>query len=102
MTIAATTSTEHRPLLPILLALSGAHLLNAFMWLMNEPVVEAGCFYDKLGSPVDINGVAIVKFASGALGSITIVGRSHPVSPAPRQGKPWANRRGKSRDPPLR
>jgi FSR family fosmidomycin resistance protein-like MFS transporter len=28
MTIAATTSTEHRPLLPILLALSGAHLLN--------------------------------------------------------------------------
>jgi predicted dehydrogenase len=53
---------------------SGAHLLNAFMWLMNEPVVEAGCFYDKLGSPVDINGVAIVKFASGALGSITIGG----------------------------
>jgi FSR family fosmidomycin resistance protein-like MFS transporter len=28
MTIAATTQTEHRPLLPILLALSGAHLLN--------------------------------------------------------------------------
>jgi FSR family fosmidomycin resistance protein-like MFS transporter len=28
MTIAATTRAEHRPLLPILLALSGAHLLN--------------------------------------------------------------------------
>jgi predicted dehydrogenase len=52
----------------------GAHLLNALMWLMDEPVIEVGCFYDKLEAPVDINGVAIVKFASGALGSITIGG----------------------------
>jgi predicted dehydrogenase len=53
---------------------SGAHMLNAMMWLMNEPVVEVACFYDKCGSPVDINGVAIVKFQSGALGSIAIGG----------------------------
>lgn len=55
---------------------SGAHVLNAMMWLMNEPVVEVSCLYDKCGSPVDINGVAIAKFASGALASIAIGGNS--------------------------
>lgn len=53
---------------------SGAHLLNAFMWLMNDPVVEVACFYDRCGSPVDINGVAIIKFQNGAMGSICIGG----------------------------
>ncbi|HEV8604703.1 MAG TPA: Gfo/Idh/MocA family oxidoreductase [Tepidisphaeraceae bacterium] len=53
---------------------SGAHLLNAFMWLMNEPVVEVACFYDCCGAPVDINGAAIVRFAGGAIGSIAIGG----------------------------
>jgi predicted dehydrogenase len=55
---------------------SGAHLLNAFMWLMNEPVVEVACFYNKVEAPVDINGVAIIRFASGVLGSIAIGGNS--------------------------
>lgn len=53
---------------------SGAHLLNAIMWLMNDPVVEAGCFYDRCGAPVDINGVAIAKFQNGAIASICIGG----------------------------
>jgi len=53
---------------------SGAHLLNAFMWLINDPVVEVACFYDTCGSPVDINGVAAVKFANGVMGSICIGG----------------------------
>jgi predicted dehydrogenase len=53
---------------------SGAHLLNAMMWLLNESVVEVACFYDKCGSPVDINGVAALKFESGALGSFAIGG----------------------------
>jgi predicted dehydrogenase len=57
---------------------SGAHLLNAFMWLMNDPVTEVACFYDKAGSPVDINGAAIVRFQNGALGSICIGGNSPP------------------------
>ena len=57
---------------------SGAHTLNAMMWLMNDPVVEVACFYDKCGSPVDINGVAIVKFQNGAMGSITIGGNCPP------------------------
>jgi predicted dehydrogenase len=53
---------------------TGAHLLNGIMWLMNEPVTEVGCFYDKAGTRVDINGVAILKFASGAMASIAIGG----------------------------
>ena len=55
---------------------SGAHTLNSLMWLLNDPVVEAACFYDKCGSPVDINGVAIAKFQNGAMASITIGGNT--------------------------
>jgi predicted dehydrogenase len=53
---------------------TGAHLLNAAMWLMNDPVVEVGCFYDRCSSPVDINGVAIAKFQNGALANFCIGG----------------------------
>ena len=53
---------------------SGAHLLNAIMWLMNDPVVEVGCFYEKFDSPVDINGVAIMRFENGGLASVAIGG----------------------------
>jgi predicted dehydrogenase len=55
---------------------SGSHVLNGMMWLMNDPVVEVACFYDKVGSPVDINGVAIMKFQNGAIGSVGIGGNS--------------------------
>jgi predicted dehydrogenase len=53
---------------------TGAHLFNAIMWIMNNPVIEAACFYDKCSAPVDINGVAIAKFQNGALGNIAIGG----------------------------
>lgn len=55
---------------------SGAHVLNAIMWLMNDPVVEVACLADNCGSPVDINGVAMLKFQNGALGSVAIGGNS--------------------------
>ncbi len=55
---------------------SGAHVLNGMMWLMNSPVIEVGCFYNNAGAPVDINGVAIMKFQNGALGSVAIGGNS--------------------------
>ncbi|HWB52820.1 MAG TPA: Gfo/Idh/MocA family oxidoreductase [Tepidisphaeraceae bacterium] len=55
---------------------SGAHVLNGMMWIMNDPVVEVACFYDKAGSPVDINGVAAIKFQNGAFGSVAIGGNS--------------------------
>lgn len=53
---------------------TGAHLLNAMMWLMDEPVVEVGCFCDNLGTPVDINAALMLRFASGALGSVGMCG----------------------------
>lgn len=53
---------------------SGAHVLNGIMWLMNEPVVQVGCFMDNCSSPVDITGVAILRFQSGVLGSLAIGG----------------------------
>jgi predicted dehydrogenase len=53
---------------------SGAHVLNAIMWLVNSPVVEVACFYNRCGTPVDINGVAILKFENGAMGSVAIGG----------------------------
>jgi predicted dehydrogenase len=53
---------------------SGSHLLNGIMWLMNDPVVEVACIYDKCSSPVDINGVAIARFKNGAIASISIGG----------------------------
>jgi predicted dehydrogenase len=55
---------------------SGAHVLNGMMWIMNDPVVEVACFSDNCGSPVDINGVAILKFQNGAMGSVCIGGNS--------------------------
>jgi predicted dehydrogenase len=53
---------------------TGAHLINALLWLADQPVTEVACFADNAGSPVDINGVAILRFAGGAMGSITIGG----------------------------
>lgn len=55
---------------------SGAHVLNGIMWIMNEPVIEVSCMYDKVGTPVDINGVVMMKFASGAMGTVCIGGNS--------------------------
>ena len=55
---------------------TGAHLLNAMMWLMNDPVVEVACFFDKHNSPVDITGTAIMKFQNGAIGSLTFAGNT--------------------------
>ncbi|MGD0463076.1 MAG: Gfo/Idh/MocA family oxidoreductase [Tepidisphaeraceae bacterium] len=57
---------------------TGAHLFNAVMWLMNDPVVEVACFYDKCSSPVDISGVAIARFQNGAIASFNIGGNCPP------------------------
>ncbi len=53
---------------------SGAHMLNAIMWLLNDSVVEVSCFYDRCGTPVDINGVATMRFQKGTIASVSIGG----------------------------
>ena len=55
---------------------TGAHLLNAVMWLMNDPVIEVACFFDNLNSPVDITGTVNLKFQNGAIGALTFAGNT--------------------------
>jgi predicted dehydrogenase len=56
---------------------SGSHVINAMLWLMTgDAVVDVACFIDHCGTPVDINGVAILRFASGAMASLCIGGSS--------------------------
>jgi predicted dehydrogenase len=57
---------------------SGAHLLNAILWLMDDAVVEVGCFYDRCESPVEINGAAIIRFQQGTVAAIAIGGNCPP------------------------
>jgi predicted dehydrogenase len=53
---------------------SGAHLFNSLVWTVEQPVAEVFAFVDNLGTPVDINGTANIRFADGTLATITIVG----------------------------
>jgi len=53
-----------------------SHVLSAMMFLVDEPVVEVACFTDNLGCDVDINAVGCIRFASGAMATITSGGNS--------------------------
>lgn len=55
---------------------SGSHVLNAMLWLMDSPVVEVACMIDNCSSPVDINGVATLRFENHALGAFAVGGNS--------------------------
>lgn len=50
---------------------SSSHVLSAMMFLVNEPVVEVACFTNNVGHAVDINAVGCIRFASGAMATIT-------------------------------
>jgi len=53
---------------------SGAHLFNSLVWLVEQPVSEVFAFVDNMGTPVDINGTANIRFADGTLATIMISG----------------------------
>jgi predicted dehydrogenase len=53
---------------------TGAHLLNAVMWLMNDPVVQVAAVLDSLDRPVDILGSVTMRFQSGTVASLTFAG----------------------------
>lgn len=50
---------------------SSAHVLSAMMFLVRSPVAEVCCWTDNKGCKVDINAVAIIRFANGCMASIT-------------------------------
>lgn len=57
---------------------SGAHMLNAIMWLMNDPVVEVSCIMDNCGTPVDIRASAALRFQNDTFASVTMAGNTAP------------------------
>ncbi len=55
---------------------STSHVLSAMMFMVDEPVVEVACLTDNMGCDVDINAVGCMRFASGAMATITSGGNS--------------------------
>lgn len=53
---------------------SGAHIFNTLVWTVEQPVEAVHAFVDNMDTPVDINGVASIRFANGVLASLTIGG----------------------------
>lgn len=50
---------------------SGAHVLTAMMFLVDSPVREVFCWTDNKGTRVDINAVAVIRFANRAIATMT-------------------------------
>lgn len=55
---------------------SSSHAISAMMYLVDSPVEEVYCLLDRKGTKVDINAVASLRFANGALGAILSGGNS--------------------------
>jgi predicted dehydrogenase len=53
---------------------SGAHLLNSLLWPVDQPLAEVSAFIDNSDTAVDVNGIINIRFAEGALASLTIAG----------------------------
>lgn len=53
---------------------SGSHLTDVLLWLAGEPVRSVTAQVDNLGSPVDINTTATLRFEGGAHGQLTVIG----------------------------
>ncbi len=55
---------------------SGAHMLNAMMWLVDSPVKRVFAMADFGGTKVDINATVSVLFENGTLGSVACLGNA--------------------------
>ncbi|MBI3910901.1 MAG: Gfo/Idh/MocA family oxidoreductase [Armatimonadetes bacterium] len=55
---------------------SGSHLIDIILWVTGERAAEVHAYQDCLGTPVDINTAAAIKFQSGALGTISVIGNA--------------------------
>ena len=53
---------------------SGSHLADMLLWLVGQPVAAVSALVDQVGSPVDINTAATVRFAGGVQGQLAVVG----------------------------
>jgi predicted dehydrogenase len=55
---------------------SGAHMLTAMLWFVEQVPVEVFAVMDNCGTAVDINSVLTVRFGDGCLGSVACAGNS--------------------------
>lgn len=53
---------------------SGAHLFNSLCWSVESDIAGVFAFVDNHGTPVDINSVCVIRFASGVMASMTVGG----------------------------
>jgi predicted dehydrogenase len=53
---------------------SGAHIFNSLVWTVEQPVEAVQAFVDNMDTPVDINGIANIRFQNGVIANITISG----------------------------
>ncbi|HEX5322569.1 MAG TPA: Gfo/Idh/MocA family oxidoreductase [Capsulimonadaceae bacterium] len=53
---------------------SGSHLLDIILWTTGLAPEKVAAFMDNKGTPVDINTALTVRFTSGAMGTISVVG----------------------------
>ena len=56
---------------------SGSHLLDVLLWTTGLQPSSVAAHTDFRGTPVDINSTLNVRFSSGALASVSIVGDAH-------------------------
>lgn len=53
---------------------SGSHLIDILLWTTGQQPSEVAAFVDNFGTEVDINSAVSVRFKSGAMATITVVG----------------------------
>lgn len=53
---------------------SGSHMIDMMLWLVNEPVTAVAANVDQRGAPVELDTTAIVRFAKGIQGQLTVIG----------------------------
>lgn len=53
---------------------SGSHMVDILLWITGLRAESVSAFIDNCGVPVDINSVVNIRFAGGAMGSLTVIG----------------------------
>lgn len=53
---------------------SGSHLVDVILWMTGLQAEVVSAQIDNCGTPVDINSAVSIRFTSGAVGTITVVG----------------------------
>jgi len=55
---------------------SGSHLIDIILWVSGLRAAEVSAYQEFFDTPVDINTAASIRFTSGALGTLSVVGNA--------------------------